>query len=321
MEHTFLLKVLQFFATAVSSFSKRKKLFILIYHRVFTEPDYMNPGEVDKAAFNWQMELISKYFNVLSMTDALQKLHSDSLPPRAVCITFDDGYADNFTNALPILNRYKLPAIFFIANGYLDGGRMWNDTVIEAIRNIQAPELDLSTASLGCFDVSTNSAKSAAASRIINEIKHLPPEKRQQIASFIAEQSPNLQYDLMMTSAQLKKLHASGMEIGGHTVTHPILAKLNPDTVWLEVNNNKVFLENLLAQPLRFFAYPNGKPGIRLFEEQIPLIKKAGYQAAVSTIWGVCHQSSDTWQLPRFTPWDKDPISFMLRMIKMYIKV
>jgi len=320
MEHTFLLKVLQYIATAASGFGKRKKLFILIYHRVFIEPDFMNPGEVDKTAFSWQMELISKYFNVLPMSDALQKLHSESLPARAVCISFDDGYADNFTTALPILQQLNLPAIFFIASGYLDGGRMWNDTIIEAIRNCQAPELDLSAVSLGRHDVSTACAKSAAASTIINEIKHLHPDKRQQLATFIAAQSPNAQHDLMMTSAQLKQLHASGMEIGGHTVSHPILAKLDPDAAWLEIHNNKVFLENLLSQPLRFFAYPNGKPGKDYLQEQIPLIKKAGYQAGLSTIWGVCKRTSDTWQLPRFTPWDKDPIRFMLRMIKMYTK-
>ena len=319
MEHAFLLKVLQHIATAASGFSKRKKLFILIYHRVFTEPDFMNPGEVDIAAFSWQMELISKYFNVLPMSEALQKLHSASLPARAVCISFDDGYADNFTNALPILKQFNLPAIFFIASGYLDGGRMWNDTIIEAIRHFQAPELDLSAIALGRFNVSTDNDKSAASSKIINEIKHLPPEKRQQLATFIATQSPNPQHDLMMTSAQLKQLHASGMEIGGHTVSHPILAKLDPDAAWLEIHNNKLFLENLLAQPLRFFAYPNGKPDRDYLQEQIPLIKKAGYQAGLSTIWGVCNQTSDTWQLPRFSPWDKNPISFMLRMIKMYI--
>ena len=122
-----------------------------------------------------------------------------------------------------------------------------------------------------------------------------------------------------MTSTQLKALHSSGMEIGGHTVSHPILAKLDLDAAWLEIHNNKVFLEDLLNQSLRVFAYPNGKPNKDYLQEQIPLVKKAGYQASLSTIWGVSDYKSDIWQLPRFTPWDRTPVSFMLRMIKMYI--
>jgi peptidoglycan/xylan/chitin deacetylase (PgdA/CDA1 family) len=320
MNQSYLFKILQMLATVACGLGKRKKLFILIYHRVYSEPDFMNPNEVDKTAFSWQMALLSKYFQVLPLYDAIQKLKSDTLPPRAVCITFDDGYADNYTNALPILQRFNLPAIFFIANGYLDGGRMWNDTIIEAVRNYKASELDLSDISLGRFDVSTPGAKSAAAGEIIKSIKHLPPEIRQNLANFIAEQSPKPQHDLMMSSDQLKKLHASGMEIGGHTVSHPILAKLDADSAWLEIYNNKIFLENLLGEPLRLFAYPNGKPGIDYLVEQIPLVSKAGYAAAVSTVWGSCNASSDTWQLPRFTPWDKKPLYFMLRLIKMYFK-
>ena len=106
-------------ATLASGFGKKKKLFILIYHRVLDEPDFMRPGEVDKIKFAWQMELLSKYFNVLSMSDALEKIQKNTLPPRAVCITFDDGYADNYHNALPILKNNQLTATFFISSGYL----------------------------------------------------------------------------------------------------------------------------------------------------------------------------------------------------------
>ncbi|MGZ3814607.1 MAG: polysaccharide deacetylase family protein, partial [Mucilaginibacter sp.] len=122
------------------------------------------------------------------------------------------------------------------------------------------------------------------------------------------------------TTGQLKQLHQSGMEIGGHTVNHPILAKLDPKTAEKEILENKMFLENLLNTPLRYFAYPNGKPGTDYLSQHGQLIKDAGYQAALSTQWGVAQQTDDRWQLPRFTPWDNSPIKFMLRMIRLYQK-
>lgn len=318
MNKSIFLKTLKVLTTIASGTSKRKKLFILIYHRVLDKPDFMRQGEVDKAAFTWQMELLSKYFNVLPLHDALQKMHTHTLPPRAVCITFDDGYADNYTNALPILKQFNLLATFFIANGFLNGGRMWNDTVIEAVRNFQQSELDLTQIALGQFDVSDYGKKCQAAGQIIQQIKYMPPAQRDQLTVFIAAQSQNLPDNLMMTTEQLKQLHQNGMEIGGHTVSHPILAKLDAQIALQEITENKIFLENLLNAPLRFFAYPNGKPLEDYLPQQLQIVKDAGYQAALSTQWGVAHRSSDRWQLPRFTPWDSTPLKFMLRMTCKY---
>ena len=320
MPTSILFNILKAFATIASGIGKRKKLFILIYHRVLDKPDFMRPGEVDISAFSWQMKLLAKYFNVLTLQDALQKMQSDTLPPRAVCITFDDGYADNYTNALPILKQFNMSATFFIANGFLNGGRMWNDTLIEAVRNFQQPELDLTAIGLGRFDVSDKVKKYQAVAKIIPQIKHLPPIQRDAHTAFIAKLAPNLPDDLMMTSDQLLQLYQNGMEIGGHTVNHPILAKLDSMSAEQEITENKDFLENLLNTPLRFFAYPNGKPDIDYNPQQIPLIHKTGYLAALSTQWGVANHASDLGQLPRFTPWDKSPLKFMLRMISLYHK-
>lgn len=315
-----LLKLLQPLATIASGVGKRKKLFILIYHRVLDEPDFMRPGEVDKIAFTWQMRLLSKYFNVLPLHEAFDRLQSDTLPPRAVTITFDDGYADNYTNALPILQQFGLTATFFIANGFLDGGRMWNDTVIEAVRNYDAPELDLTPIGLERFEVSDAAKKCQVAGQILKRIKHLQPEQRDHHTAHIAAQSKNLPNNLMMTTEQLILLHRSGVEIGGHTVNHPILAKLDEAPARREISDNKAFLEKLLNVELRFFAYPNGKPVEDYLPSQVSLVRELGYDAAVSTCWGVANCCSDQWQLPRFTPWDLTPPMFMSRMIQKYFE-
>lgn len=318
MLQPFLLSLLKPLASIASGIGKPKKLSILIYHRVLDQPDYMRPDEIDKVIFSWHMQLLANYFNVLPLSEALERMHADTLPPRAVCITFDDGYADNLINALPILKQFDLTATFFIASGFLNGGRMWNDTVIEAVRNMQTATLDLTEIDLGLLDIADDTRKSLAAQQIIRQIKHLPIDKRQQYADFIATKSQNLPNHLMMTTEQLITLSQSGVEIGGHTVTHPILAKLDDAAATQEIQQNKAFLESVLNKPIRLFAYPNGKPNLDYQPQQIEFVQQAGYQAAVSTVWGVADRNSDSWQLPRFTPWDKSPEKFMLRMIKNY---
>lgn len=320
MKHAFLLKLLEPLATLACGIGKQKKLFILIYHRVLDEPDFMRSGEVDKVAFTWQMELLVKHFNVLPLDEALQRMQDNSLPSRAVSITFDDGYADNVSNALPILKQFNLTATFFIASGFLDGGRMWNDTVIESIRNLQRPTLDLNEINLGLFTMTSKEQKNQAAQNIIGKIKHLSFDERNQYVNYIATQSKNLPNNLMMTSDQLKTLHQSGMDIGGHTVNHPILAKLDKQTVQWEIVENKCFLEKLLDTKLKIFAYPNGKPEIDYLQQQMECVAQAGYVASVSTQWGVATGTSNMLELPRFTPWDTSPVKFLLRMIFMLMK-
>jgi len=251
----------------------------------------------------------------------LEKMHSNQLPARAVCITFDDGYADNYLNALPIMQKFNLNATFFIANGYLNGGIMWNDKITEAIQLMSSKQLDLNDFKLGVFSINSQDCKSEVAREIINKIKHLAVDERKKIADDIAARVNNIPTDLMMTDEQLIKLHQAGMDIGGHTVTHPIIAGLNQKTLEKELCENKHYLEKLLKSTIKFFAYPNGKPEVDYKIEQIEQIKDQKYQAAMSTQWGVSNKSSDIYQLPRFTPWDKTPVKFMIRMIDMYRKV
>jgi len=279
----------------------------------------MRPWEIDKKTFGWQMELIAKYFNVMAFGEAIKRMDNDTLPPRAMCITFDDGYADNYTNALPILLKNKLSAIFFIASGYLNGGRMWNDSVIESLRAMQASKLDLTEIGLDTYDINSPQKKASVAITIIKKLKHLESNIRSQYTDYIVSLENNkLPDNLMLSSQQLIKLHESGMEIGGHTVTHPILATLELDAVKQEVCDNKITLEQMLNTKLRYFAYPNGKPEQDYLVEQIQVIKNCGYEAAVSTLPGVSTTHNDRWQLARFTPWDKNPIKFMLRIVMKF---
>ena len=135
------------------------RLLILIYHRVRPQPDPMFPGEVDAHRFDRQMALLRRHCHPLPLRAAIAGLAEGSLPARAVAVTFDDGYADNASVALPILGRHGIPATFFITAGYLDGGRMWNDSIIETIRRATATSLDLTDLGLGRVELDSPLAR------------------------------------------------------------------------------------------------------------------------------------------------------------------
>ena len=119
-----------------------------------------------------------------------------------------------------------------------------------------------------------------------------------------------------MASAQVRQLHDAGMEIGGHTLTHPILASIDDAAARTEIAEGKAKLEAIIDTPLRLFAYPNGKPGKDYLSAHVKMIKDAGFEAAVSTAWGAARQDSDMFQLPRFTPWDQSEWRYVLRMVR-----
>ena len=118
-----------------------------------------------------------------------------------------------------------------------------------------------------------------------------------------------------MNPAQIKRLHDAGMEIGGHTINHPILASLDEQQAHAESIDGKCQLEDIIAAPVSLFAYPNGKPGVDYGPRDVELVKKAGFAAAVSTIGGVASRSSDLFQLPRFGPWDRNPHRLGVRLL------
>ena len=307
--------LLRFGGSVLAPGGSRSRLAILMYHRVLLRPDPLT-GEVDAASFDVQMQALCEYFNVLPLEEAVERLAAGRLPARAAAITFDDGYADNLHVALPILQKHRLHATFFIANGFLDGGRMFNDTVIEAIRRLQGPTLDLPAAGLHGVPVGSMQEKRASLGSVLRAVKYLPLDARTAAAAQIAHWAGvPLPDDLMMTADELRTLAAAGMGIGGHTVNHPILTRISLDQARAEIAVNRDFLQRLLGRPVTLFAYPNGVPGQDYSAEHVTLAREAGYRAALSTSWGAASRRSDRFQLPRFTPWDREPRRFAVRLL------
>jgi peptidoglycan/xylan/chitin deacetylase (PgdA/CDA1 family) len=286
------------------------------------EIDPLFPWEVTADSFDKQLTELNKHFNVLPLAVAISRLKSGTLPPRSACITFDDGYADNISIALPILKQHELQATFFIATAYLNGGRMFNDTIIHAVRHSRDLQIDLTKLGLGIHNLETLAAKHQTIDTLLKYAKYLPLGEREDAAEKIAELITDTKppSDLMMNISQLKELSDSGMTIGAHTVRHPILAKLNKAESSLEIAEGREFLESLLGTKVKFFAYPNGKPGVDYLPEQVDIIKKMGFEAALSTRWGTASGKSDMFQLPRFTPYAKSISHFTPRLFQNLLR-
>jgi peptidoglycan/xylan/chitin deacetylase (PgdA/CDA1 family) len=296
----------------------RARLSILIFHRVLPAPDPLFPHEVDAERFDAICGWLAQWFNVLPLDEAVRRLRERNLPERSLAITFDDGYADNRTQALPILQRHRLCATFFIATGYLDGGRMWNDTVVEAIRHSRLPSLplcEIEGVRIDAMPIGTVAERRAAIDALIRAAMYLPQIARTSFAERLAKLAGvTPSNDLMMSAAQCLELRRAGMQIGAHTVSHPILATLPDDAAREEIQRSREFLESLLGERVGMFAYPNGRPGTDYSSASVELARQAGFDAAVSTAWGSADASSDPFQLPRFTPWDRSPARFGLRL-------
>ncbi|MBS3936797.1 MAG: polysaccharide deacetylase family protein [Sulfuritalea sp.] len=295
---------------------RRQTLTTLIFHRVLPAVDPLRPGEPDPARFERLMSFLAENFAVLPLPEAVERLARGALPRRACCITFDDGYADNLTVALPILEKYRLPATVFVATGYLDGGRMFNDAVIDAIARTRGNALDLRELDLGVHPLGTVEAKLAAISALLDRIKFSPPALRdEQVSAIVAATACGpLAADIMLTTAQLKELAGRGVEIGGHTVSHAILTALDDGEAFAEITQGKRRLEAIIGRPVSSFAYPNGKPGRDYAPRHVPMAQAAGFARAVSTAHGVGTAGCDIFQLPRFTPWGRAPLAWATRL-------
>src|SRR5687767_9622489 len=151
------------------------RLSTLIFHRVLPTPDPLLPSEPTAGEFEARMRWVQRHFNVIPLDQAIAQLKSRKLPARSLAITFDDGYADNQQIAAPILRKLGLPATFFIATGYLDGGRMFNDSVIAALRDCKRASLDLTELGLGIHTLRSLEDRRAAISALLPPLKILDP--------------------------------------------------------------------------------------------------------------------------------------------------
>lgn len=309
--------MLRLATSVVSPAGAGARLSTFIFHRVLAQPDPLLPEEPHAASFDELLGWIGSQFHVLPPLQACERLAAGSLPQRAAAITFDDGYRDNHDVALPLLRRHGMQAAFFVATGFLNGGIMFNDRVIEAVRGASGPSLDAGWLGLGVLGLDGVERRRDAVGRLLTAVKHLPPAQRNDAVARIEDAcGGRARSDLMMDDAQVRALHAAGMEIGGHTRTHPILRVLDDAAARAEIQAGADDLRAITGRAPEVFAYPNGRPGEDFDERHCPMVKAAGFRYAFTTQAGVATRGTDPLRLPRFTPWDRSALRFQARMLR-----
>ena len=283
----------------------RGRLSIFIFHRVLLAEDPFYPWDPTVERFEKIVGFIARNFNVIPLNQAVIALCNGRLPPASACITFDDGYADNFKHAFPVLSRHVACATFFVSTGYIDGGRMWNDTLIEALRRTPDGTLDFSDLDLDVIKLDGVASRVESSQKLIRKLKYLPWKRREEITAEIGRRLDlHEKSDLMMSRSEVCGLVEAGMHVGSHSVNHPILAKLDDVSAANEIEGSYETLKSWLGEAPHLFAYPNGVPNQDYLVRDVRLVKRVGYKAAVSTAIGHARVGADVFQLPRFTPWD-----------------
>lgn len=309
-------------ALGAAGLAGSQRLTVLIFHRVLAEQDPLFPSELYAARFEGLMRMVAGAFQVLPLDLALRRLSEGSLPARSLAITFDDGYADNHDIAFPILKQLGLSATVFVSTGFLNGGRMWNDTVIECIRRTRAVRLDLAEFGLGSIALESLEQRRSALSALLPLVKYSHPARRRTMLARISDLcgQPDLPNNLMMTREQVAALHRGGIGIGAHTVNHPILCTLTEAEARAEMTVSRDELQAMVDAPVTLFAYPNGRPGKDYDQSHAAMAKQVGFAAAVATTPTVAKGGADPFQVPRFTPWDVSNVRWMARLAATHIR-
>jgi Predicted xylanase/chitin deacetylase len=279
------------------------KVRILMYHRVTnmlgrSDAPY-NAVSIDN--FDKQMSRLASEYNVITLDDLCSCFPDlTPLPENSAIITFDDGFRDNYLNAFPILKKYKLKATIYVCSGTVDNGkRLWFDRISLILNSSKVRRFSFNGED---FDFAPDGF--SVHYRIHEMMKDYSPE---QVNKSIEELAASVRVDEsslesiegsgMLSWDELRRMQESGITIGAHTVSHPILSHLDDDVLEYEMLMCQRVLENNLGRSVRHFSYPNGTPSD--YDERALELVSRHYSSATTTTAGLTTETSDIYRLPR----------------------
>jgi peptidoglycan/xylan/chitin deacetylase (PgdA/CDA1 family) len=315
--YIFLLKALVHLLSPVHSINR---ITILNYHRVTKKPARFDEYSINSAEFDWQMRLLSKVFNVISIEQAASFLEGGEIPRRAVVMTFDDGYLDNLTQALPILKKYNVPATIYVAGDAIKTGRIWNEEVCHVVMQSNANELDCSELGLGLLPVKTEQEKKQTIEQLIVLLKNQRTEKRNAYLTLLYNISNTNEVARYMLSENDLRILAKEpiITIGCHTMNHPMLSYISTDAAKADITESLNYLKQLLGVSIEHFAYPYGKYGKDFHAEHVNTVAKLNFRSAVTTDWGSVKSTSSFYMMKRFTPWSNNLLHYFLSLCRNF---
>ena len=243
-------------------------VLVLGYHRIGRPGDGVHDVRLWSATaddFAEQVRFLTRQVEIVSGDELPEALGSRR--GRRVALTFDDGYRDNYDTAYPVLRSHGVPAVFFVATGFLDRPRVaWWDEIAWMVRSSRRPVLEPGawlTAPLACDRPGRD-----AAIRTLGAIYvRLPAERAGPFLEWLASATGSGRADAAaaastwMTWDMVREMRAAGMAFGAHTVDHPVLARCSVERQRREIAGSVARLHDELGQPPTLFSYPIGAPG------------------------------------------------------------
>jgi peptidoglycan/xylan/chitin deacetylase (PgdA/CDA1 family) len=273
----------------------RRQLAILNYHRIehsgggasaFFRPNF----SASATAFDEQMDYICRNYNVISLPQFLAwQSGGDALPDFPVMITFDDGYRDNLTTALPILKKYGMPAVIFLTSGHIgkSNGFYW-DISAQCFFRTKKQRANLPYVGEKAWD--DEPARQSVCGEWVEALKRISEADKQSAMRALpdileVDIPPKTFSGVMLSWDEVRGMVSEGIAFGAHTVSHPILTRVSLEDAEREMAESKMQIEKEIGAPVQTFTYPNGqKSDISPALERIA--EKVGFQAAFSLMPG-----------------------------------
>lgn len=330
---------------------------ILIYHRVANLPSDPQLLSVSTEHFQAHIEYLVENYHPVSLINLIEIVRSRKrLPGKLVCITFDDGYADNLWNAKPVLEKFHVPATVFVTTGYIDSERefWWDDLERIVLLTQTIPdELNLNIKDVNYHwdlkessqikkedyngKISSNPLKYAGWD-VTQGIFPTPRHRLYQDLHRFLKPLENTDRDPIIKTLckwagvpetgrpdyrafnqdEIKVLNQGGIvDIGSHTVTHSLLRSGVRTTQEDEIVKSKQFLENVLFHEITSFSYPFGGHG-DFSQDSEKMVENAGYQFACANYSGPVTKGTNLFSLPRYLVrnWNND--QFAQKMSEWY---
>ena len=282
----------------------RRKPRVLMYHR-FGLPGQFRRLPVN--VFEQQLRFLLDNFTVLPLQSIVSKLLAgETLPARAVALTVDDAYEDFYSVAYPVIEKYRVPVTLYVVSAFADGTEwLWMDKIQYLMRatpdgRYEVPVNGTSTT----IQLNTTESREVAWELLADHALGLAADARvtfvrdveQALGTPIPREAPpefrSVNWD------QLRAMDPALVEVGCHSMTHPILSLCRPEQQEIEIAGAKASLEAHVQRPVRSFCYPNGRSE-DYDQNCITIARRAGFTHAVTATSGYVEPSSKHFEIPR----------------------
>lgn len=319
-------------------------VLILLYHRVVELPSDPYLLGVTPQHFAEHLEILRQHGCVMRLQQLIQALQDGNLPHRGVVVTFDDGYADNLYNAKPLLERYDIPATVFVSSGNIGQERefWWDELDRLLLQPGTLPETlhlnvnestyqwelgsaaDYSEDDLGrdrwwhLYQKDDPSMRQHLFRSLHQLLNSLPRSERWQVLDELsvwagAGLRGRSTHRTLSPEEVVHLAEGELVEVGAHTVNHPVLSTLPVAVQQDEIRQSKAALEEILGHPVTSFAYPHGSRS-DYTTETVTVAQEAGFACACSNFADLVWRGTDHFQLPRVIVQDWDGETFARRL-------